>query len=337
MIFLTKGKLARFWYIRIVTATCMSWIARLEKSCRRASSHRSPLAVAWISRPVSFSMWKRRSPSREKWCADCVPRHPALKTGSLRRFPHVLDCSISRTTTYAWMRRISRLTTSRALLMWEPMSACMTHPEAMAENSPPGIQSREKWFGRFPIIFRFGAGHSPLRETSCSTGLWMDGSRLSTLIAECFCGNSKPGRVLRTPRGLHHLPSRSCHYFNSGGVLLAASHLRLHADCGLGRSYGIYRVQRLGPPHVCHGLASVERKLLYRRELNDCDTHRNPVLLLGRDPMVRAASGATAHALVLRIFLCFLDRWIVGSHAGFRARRFAGPRYLLRCRALSMC
>src|SRR5512140_81319 len=52
--------------------------------------------------------------------------------------------------------------------------------------------------------------------------------------------------------------------------------------------------------------------------------------------MVRAAAVPITDALVLRLFLCVFDWWIVRSDAGFRASRFTGPRYLFRCCTLSL-
>ena len=85
------------------------------------------------------------------------------------------------------------------------------------------------------------------------------------------------------------------------------------------------------------GLPQLSEKFLHGRELDDCDSHWGTVLLLGSNHMVRAAAASVADALVLRLFLRFSNRWTVGSHAGFRPGRFASPRYLLCCRALSLC
>src|SRR5205807_2260738 len=123
---------------------------------------------------------------------------------------------------------------------------------------------------------------------------------------------------------------------NAGGVLLATSYFRIHADCYFCRRYRIYRLQRVGP-HVCHGIASAKRKLLHRCEPDDCDSYRNAILLLDGDDMAWTAPASVADALVLWILLHFLDRWTLRGDAGFRARGSAGARYLLRSGALPLC
>src|SRR5438045_3565266 len=75
------------------------------------------------------------------------------------------------------------------------------------------------------------------------------------------------------------------HFFNPGGVLLASAHFWVYADCRRSRCYGIYRLQRVGAPHVCSGFASAERKLLHGRQPHDCHSYWNTIFLLGRNDM----------------------------------------------------
>ena len=143
--------------------------------------------------------------------------------------------------------------------------------------------------------------------------------------------------VLRASRGLHHLSSWGRHCLHSCGMLLAAPHFWIHADCRFCRRYRIYRIQRLGASHVCHRFAAVKRKLFYGSESDDRDSHRNTIFLLGSDNMVRKVAASLTDALVFRLFLRFLDRWIVRRHVGFGPHRLAGPRYLLCGRTFSLC
>ena len=120
-------------------------------------------------------------------------------------------------------------------------------------------------------------------------------------------------------------------------MLFAPPHYRVHANCRVCRGYGLYWLQCMGAPHVCHRSASVERKFFHRGKLNDCGSYWSAVFLLGGDDLEWAAAASIAHALDIRIFLRVLDRRIIGSHARFRTGGLAGTRYLFCSCSLPLC
>ena len=99
----------------------------------------------------------------------------------------------------------------------------------------------------------------------------------------------------------------------------------------------LHRLRGVGAPHVRDRPAAARPELLHRGEHHDRDPDRRPDLLLDRHALERPA--AVAHAAAVRRSASssiFVIGGLTGVMLASRAARPAGPRHLLRRRALPL-